>query len=300
MDRVANSNAEYIFDCVHPDDVGELEVALSALCKKRTIERQVRLSSHSGEWKHFDLTLRKRLLQDGSMECSITGTDITDDHQYQQHRQVLNRVLRHNLRNDLNVISGHALVLRDEDIDSKVTNHADVIHRNADSLSDLVEKVRTITQEVYGADQQVSVTNIADVIREEIAEVRNDERDAEFRTELEEIPTAGNQLLRIAIKNILENAIEHNPSRHPIVNVVSEYDTDLDRVIVRIADNGTGIPPGEVQAISRGRESQLEHTSGVGLWITKWIANGLGGTVLFNTDSSEWGTVVEFSLQPAR
>lgn len=60
------------------------------------------------------------------------------------------------------------------------------------------------------------------------------------------------------------------------------------RVEVGVADDGPGIPDHERAVLEDGRETPLEHGSGLGLWIVVWKS---GGAVEFEPNDPE-GTVV--------
>ncbi len=52
-----------------------------------------------------------------------------------------------------------------------------------------------------------------------------------------------------------------------------------DRLVLTIEDDGPGIPEHEVAAVESGRETALEHGSGLGLWIVEWAAAAVGADV---------------------
>ena len=62
---------------------------------------------------------------------------------------------------------------------------------------------------------------------------------------------------------------------------------------VTVADDGPGIPEGELAPLDAGTETQLEHATGIGLWVVQWSVDALGGTLSFDTDD---GTVVTVRL----
>jgi len=73
------------------------------------------------------------------------AADITEEVLTRQALGVLNRVMRHNLRNALNVIDGHAELLEDEDLDSKARQASIAAIRNqAASMQKIGEKTAEI------------------------------------------------------------------------------------------------------------------------------------------------------------
>jgi len=70
-------------------------------------------------------------------------------------------------------------------------------------------------------------------------------------------------------------------------------------VTVRVADDGPGIPDDEVAVLTDDRDiTQLDHGSGFGLWLVKWVVDSYGGELRFDeTDSG--GTRVVLTLDAA-
>jgi len=61
-----------------------------------------------------------------------------------------------------------------------------------------------------------------------------------------------------------------------------------------IADNGPGISDHETAVLNRDKETDLQHGSGIGLWLVKWGTESFGGAVIFETDGT--GTRVRITL----
>jgi sensor histidine kinase regulating citrate/malate metabolism len=68
-----------------------------------------------------------------------------------------------------------------------------------------------------------------------------------------------------------------------------------DEVVVRVADDGPGIPELERTAISAGLESPLQHATGLGLWLVQWTVTNSGGSMSI-ADREGGGAVVELRL----
>ncbi|MEF8851938.1 MAG: ATP-binding protein [Haloarculaceae archaeon] len=98
---------------------------------------------------------------------------------------------------------------------------------------------------------------------------------------------SGQTELELAVRELVENALEHTDSD---VRVTAEATGD-DYVEVRVADDGPGIARQERGVIEKGEETALEHGSGVGLWLVAWAVREYGGTVEF-ADRDDGTTVV--------
>jgi signal transduction histidine kinase len=78
--------------------------------------------------------------------------------------------------------------------------------------------------------------------------------------------------------NVIDNAASH-AGGHPHVAVSAEATAGW--LVVRVADDGPGIPDHEVAAIRAGSETKLLHGSGMGRWLVDWATTRLGGEVEF-------------------
>ena len=79
--------------------------------------------------------------------------------------------------------------------------------------------------------------------------------------------------------------------------MVVTTETTPEEVSIIIADDGEGIPESELVAVTAEKETPLEHGSGIGLWVMKWLTEESGGRFDVRADSS--GTVVRMRLPRA-
>ena len=223
---------------------------------------------------------------------TVTLQDITAERQREQRLAVLNRVLRHNLRNDLNVASGYLEIGR-EQADDETADMLAVAARNVESVLELGEKARTV-ERTLGRDELGTEPVAVSALLEEIAAELRHEYDG---TVDNRIPASlaietNPQLLESLFRNLLENALEHSDRNKPAVSVDVVVDGSTARFDIR--DNGPGIPAHELRVIDEGEETDLEHGSGIGLWLVTWSTAALGGTVDFETGDD--GTTVTVTL----
>ncbi len=114
-------------------------------------------------------------------------------------------------------------------------------------------------------------------------------------------------ILDIIIRNILANAIKYSP-KNGVVEI--DYDIVWDHlnqgtVVINIRDYGEGISENEMEKINRGhigyskRGTMGEKGSGLGLSITKQMAQLLGGTICFK-GNEEGGTTVSVMFKTVK
>lgn len=287
-----------ILDSVHPDDRSTLKTALTDAAEAgNTSIHHCRLKTTGEGWRMFEITVRENESLPAVAGLIVTARDVTNRHQFEQRRQVMNRILRHDLRNDMNVVVGHADMLL-QFSDDRVTKHAETIRKKALSLVNLGDKVRTIDQQLHGVNRQLRQINIAQVVREELNSVHDEYPSIIIRSQIDETAIIGNTLIRTAIRNVLDNSIVHNDNNCPEIEVAVTRRDTTNRVQVQICDNGPGIPDGERRAITNEAETPLEHISGLGLWLVKWIVDGMDGSLSIEQNSPR-GTVVTLSFPAA-
>jgi signal transduction histidine kinase len=212
---------------------------------------------------------------------------------------VLNRTLRHDLRNAMNVILGNAeLLMREYGSDDR----AETVRSTAANMLELSNKVREIEHALDTSDRPREMVDVVSVVEEYVSAVRRSRPDVTIEVDLPESEwVLANNRIGAAIDNAIENAIDHNPSEEPRLRITAEAAEIAgdDAVTITVADDGPGIPDEELAVLTEGGETPLEHTSGIGLWLIKWIVTESAGEVSFE-NSEMGGTAVRITLQTAR
>lgn len=211
---------------------------------------------------------------DGDRHGFAVYTDITDQRRREQHHRVLHRVLRHNLRNRLTRIIGSAERLRN--LEADVEQHVDDILQAAISLNELSDRAGNVEDILDTTRPERHELDLSDVLGGVVEQVREQYPDATFETEHPDtLPVFADDRVAVAFTNLVENAVEH-AGASPTVIVTAERDGA--DVVVTITDDGPGIPDHERAVIFDGqRVSQHTHSTGLGLWVTKWLVEGFGG-----------------------
>lgn len=230
----------------------------------------------------------------------VVMRDITELQILRAHEQrlsVLNRLLRHNIRNELNVITGRSELLSDS-IDGPEREHLDAIDRATERVLDISEQARHVDMTV--ADETASdPVDLAAVTTETVDALGDAHPDADIeceRLEAARILGVRRRHVRRLVEELLENAIVHNDGPTPRVEVRVEQSDSRVRLVV--TDDGPGIPVLERGIVDRERETALEHGTGLGLWLAKWIVDAAGGRISFS-GNDQGGTTVVVDLPPA-
>jgi signal transduction histidine kinase len=232
-------------------------------------------------------------LQAGS---SVILRDVTERDSYQQRLEVTNRVLRHNLRNDMNVIFGHAELLADAASTPDQRRLAETIQQTADELVTLSEKARELVQLSETPSHDSEAIALDTVLRSQVTKFRETYPEATVTVSIPDdlwVSALSDHALSVALWNLLENAAEHNDTDSLTVDI--SVTPDDRHAQVAISDDGSGLPETEQRVLAGEPETPLQHGSGLGLWITYWSITLSGGDIEVQTEDSE-GTTVILSL----
>jgi PAS domain S-box-containing protein len=218
--------------------------------------------------------------------------DVTATKRRDRLIEVLNRVLRHNLRNDMGAIQGFAGEIANR-TEGETAEMARRITEMTAELTALSEKAQDFQTAVRDADPLAPRDILADV-EAVVTELQTEFPETEFKVEAapcEEVMAT--ERLRLALRELGANAAKHGDSAAVTFTVETTADGE---VAVHVQDAGPGLPDVEREVLEAGRETPLEHGSGLGLWLVNWIVTGLGGEVTTTVDE---GTTVTVRLSPA-
>ncbi|WP_338741050.1 PAS domain S-box protein [Haloplanus salilacus] len=200
--------------------------------------------------------------------------DITRRKSREERLQVLDRVLRHNLRNRMNVIIGHAERLQSDD-DPAVVETAETIERAGQSLLSISEQITEFEGLISRSDQGPTVYDLASALERVVAGVRAEHPAATVRLDSPESATIrGSRLLPAALEEVLELAVRPGPADADVELVVR---VGGDRVCLDLIDHGRTIPESDFEVIARESESSTEHPDGLEFWLVRWAVLNSNG-----------------------
>ncbi|MFC6771473.1 PAS domain S-box protein, partial [Halorubrum pallidum] len=225
-------------DFVHPDDREESQRVLERAFETRDPQTVAhRLIHANGNWRRFETTV-ERLFEDTD-EVVITATDVTESRRYEQRLQVLNRVLRHDLKNDANVIGGYAGLLRDH-VDDDGAEYLDIIDRKVQTLTHLSDQAREIDVALHNDGGRATI-DLSELLSRLCTSLESAFPHANVSVSVPETAVVrADELLESAVRNVLENAVVHNDGDAPVVEASVAAAAGGYRIAVE--DDGPGIP----------------------------------------------------------
>jgi len=221
----------------------------------------------------------------GEQRTISVQRDVTERKRREQRLEVFNRILRHNLRNQLDVIRSHA----EELADRTTGDHAERIVAAVDELARIGRRARDVDR-ILSEDDTLADIDITQTLRETVETVKSTDSNVSVTTEFPEETClrADEKTVRMAVQSALENALEHAASA-----VTVAVDDRPDECVITIADDGSGIPEEELTPIEVQTETRLQHGRGLGLWQLRWCVDDLNGELSFETNT---GTTVRITV----
>jgi len=208
---------------------------------------------------------------------TLVFRDITSYHDAKQRLSVLNRVLRHNLRTEVNVISGYASMVERE-LDGPRGEQAAEIATAADRLADFGRKAREV-ERIMSRDGPPEPCDLRALVDETVADVRrNHEALVVDASAPANVVVTLDPVVFGAVVGDLLNALAHHGAGDRLSLSVAVAD---DAVVVDAATPGAGIPESEYGVVLDGQETPLEHASDLSLWLVKWGVRHLNGDLAF-------------------
>jgi PAS domain S-box-containing protein len=254
---------------------------------------ELTLETHRGN-REFEINVA---LLNEEQTGGVTGTvgvarDVTELHERERHISVLDRVLRHNLRNKMNVVLGNAAEIRRTG-DDDVGDAAASIVEAGEKLLALSDAARRFHDTIH-SQEPVEETDVVEHVQHVLQETSIEYPGTKLHADLPASARAEvTESFELALSEVVQNAIVHSDQDVPEVSVTVE--TDDGSVLVRVDDDGPGLDDLERRALERGVESPLEHTSGLGLWLVRWAVEASGGSIEIS-EREPHGTVVELRV----
>lgn len=227
----------------------------------------------------------------------------TERDESRRARQIagLLRILRHNVRNRLNVVIGHLEAIEretDDEGDSVPTRHAEAALAACEDLLDTTANTWEVREVLQTNPEHDDGVDVVPLVESAVDTVSAAHSEARFQTWLpESIDVVGTGLLELAVRHVVENAVVHSDATAPRVWIVVRPPPAVDGecVEVVVGDRGPGIPAAERRVTQRETPpTPVAHASGLGLWITAWLVRRSCGSVDIETGPD--GTTVTLRL----
>lgn len=275
-------------DAVHPDDRQAVEEATAQLSAGDPVDLEYRLDDGRSR-RRWVWVQGQPIVEDGTVTRVVGfARDVTDRRRQTRQLRVMDNLLRHNLRNVMNVIIGHAELATHPDGPDIETGMQTIIEVGNELLT-TIEKERRIVSVLVDADEPVEL-DLSALLADLLADVRALDSDVRIVTDVpNEVKAIALTEIRDAIAELLENAIVHTPCP-PELSV--RVEDGPESVSIEIEDNGPPIPGNEFEPLFSERGgTDIYHGTGLGLWLVYWTVDLSGGELEFGRSTGGGNSV---------
>lgn len=213
--------------------------------------------------------------------------DITDLKEYERtlekqrdDLELLNQVVRHDIRNQLMVVESYTELLAESLTDERSQRHAQTVIEAAKEAAGITETAGAVTEALLQVGGDRSPMSLRDELTEQIERTRSDQDRARVSVDgsIPDVTVLADELLAGVFRNLLTNAVVHNDK--DVAEIAVSTHVSDDTVRVSIADNGPGIRDDhKAQIFQEGRKGLESGGMGVGLYLVKTLIDKYGGDV---------------------
>ncbi|MFW5950432.1 MAG: PAS domain S-box protein [archaeon] len=257
----------------------------------------------TGELFYVDQTIAPITDLDGSITNFVAiQSDISEQRLREQRLSVLNRILRHNIRNGMTVIEGNASLCAETTDDQTLSTYSREIKAQAEEIIEISRDAGTAEKIVRMGPETTSSVDVTSMVSS--VERKFDRQHPDATISVSTPDTAyvkADFRLEDALWEAVDNAVEHNDRTDPTVTItvtLAEASPPGEWIEIDVADNGPGIPDNEQLMLEKGEETPLFHGTGLGLWLIYWTVTVFGGELDIG-ENEPHGSVVTFRLPVA-
>ncbi|HKW77965.1 MAG TPA: GAF domain-containing protein [Candidatus Limnocylindria bacterium] len=221
--------------------------------------------------------------------------------QLERARSEFVAVVTHDLRTPLSVIRGYLDLIAEKNGKSKVP--IDEAVAQVGRLDQLVDRiltgVRADRPDLKLKPTRFDLRHAVTATLHELAPVARRHRLAAPRTGAPVWVRADRRRVSDVLAGLVHNATKYAPER---TRITVRLERRADRAVVRVADEGQGVPPQERQRMfepyARGDHTEVAGT-GIGLFASRRVVEAMGGDIWYE-DGAPRGATFAFSLPLAR
>ncbi len=293
-----------LLDGVHEDDRERVHTAIETVATTEPTTIEFRLDTENDTPQWVSLSAQPIVDEAGTVEA-IGGfiRDITDQKEQEQQfefqrdrLEILNEVVRHDLRNDMQIIRGRAQLLA-EYVDPEGEDHLDDILLSVQEAIDTTKTARDLARTVIDEKTTSTQVNITRVVDDVVgtARARHEKAVITVQKPDRDLSVLADDMLKTVVHNLVQNAIIHNNSAMPEITVTITA-TDDTTVQLEVADNGPGVPADRREEIFGKGEKGLESPgTGLGLYLVQTLIDSYDGTIEV-TDNEPQGSIFRVEL----
>jgi PAS domain S-box-containing protein len=284
---------ERFLESVHPDDVSAVTDAMERLSAGESVDMEYRVNADR-EYTVWVWVQAHAIVEDGEV-VRIAGfsRDVTDRRRRERQLAVMDNLLRHNLRNELNVILGTAA--RIEEAAPDTSSAIATIRRAGEQLLQSAEKQREIIDLLNDRSPRLEQLELRTLVEESASQLRSSYPEATIAVSgIESAQARASAELPLAVAELLENVVQHCDEGAPRVEVSVRETRTTTEIVVE--DDLPPIPEIESNVLRGNHDTDaIYHSSGLGFWLVYWTVELSNGDIAVHSEEGR-GNRITLSL----
>ena len=239
----------------------------------------------------IDFSLKPVRDDDGEVVLLVAeGRDVTLQRRRRQHLEVVQRVLRHNIRNDLGKVRGWTELMADESNPETRREQFERVNRILGRWRSMTDRVKEIRQVLQREPGERPERRLDELVADAVETAREEYPSVTVDTELQDGSTEVPASVCKAVRELLQNAAGATDDPSLAVTATTPAGGWIE---IDVCDDGPGMPDIEAEVLETGEETPLTHGRGLGLWMVRMIVMQAGGDISVETGD---GTCVSLRL----
>lgn len=232
---------------------------------------------------------------DGEVKGIIgISIDITEEKKTQEREELLHTILRHDVKNKVQVVHGYLQLLEKEGLSEEAEDYLQKALRSNKENMNLLSKIKLLLKAQKEVKKDV---NIANTVHEAVHETESIANDKGFDITVEcpsmECRVKAGPLLKEVFSNIIENSVYHSDGEK--IKVSGQVKDD--EIICTIEDDGKGIPDEKKDSIfQKGYSTDDKRGTGLGMFLVRMLLDTYGGYI-YVKDSGLGGARFDIHLK---
>jgi PAS domain S-box-containing protein len=228
----------------------------------------------------------------------VEGRDITDREEKRKRMGMVQRVMRHNIRNDLTKVRGWAQIMSEEpDADTRL-DHLSQIEDTLDEWEKITQDMERLRDIETSTEKDGRVIKAHSAIRSAISRCRNEYPSVEItQTSINSENVWISGIVEEAVRKLIMTMIDQPSGEESQLNL-SLSKPNEGWVAIEVVDTGNRMNQQEGEILSTGEETALVHAQGTGIWVIRTLIKEAGGNISVQVTDTE--TKVAFRVPTKR
>jgi len=219
------------FEYQPPETAKAVEEAIEYVIEypdeSKTIQTKFRRADESYCW--IEATIQNQVENDLINGLLVNSRDITERKEYERtlkeqrdNLNILNQVVRHDIRNDLQLIQAYAGMLAEANSLSEThQQYLSKLIKATNNAIDLTTSARDLSEVMLQNDAEIKPVPLAQALEQQVDRLRSETQTAAITIEgsLPAVDVMADELLEAVFRNLLSNAVQHNDKELPEIVV---------------------------------------------------------------------------------